>query len=98
MDASRRSDAALGAGAGLLAGLAVAVVLAGQGRLDGTQPLRMDPPVVGWLAFLALNACGGVLYGALYRFQPGRLAATVGGGLLFGRPLFAGQASGSSCG
>ncbi len=84
MDASRRSDAVLGAGAGLLAGLVVAVVLAGQGRLDWTQPVRVDPPVVGWLAFLVLNACGGAVYGALHRFQPGRLGATVGSGLLFG--------------
>ncbi|CAN5565642.1 hypothetical protein BH20CHL7_BH20CHL7_04660 [soil metagenome] len=90
MDASRRSDAGLGAGAGLLAGLAVAVVLAGQGRLDLTQPLRVDPPVVGWLAFLVLNAGGGAVYGALYRFQPGRLAAKVGGGLLFGVLWWAG--------
>jgi NADH dehydrogenase len=49
-----------------------------------TQPLRVDPPVVGWLAFLALGASGGALYGALYHFKPGRLAVTVGGGLLFG--------------
>ena len=90
MDASRRLDAGLGAGAGLLAGLAVAVVLAGQGRLDWTQPLRVDPPIVGWLAFLVLNSCGGAIYGALYRFQPGRLAATVGGGLLFGLLWWAG--------
>ncbi len=47
MDASRRSDAGLGAGAGLLGGLMVGVILAGQGRLDWTQPLRVDPPVVG---------------------------------------------------
>jgi NADH dehydrogenase len=84
VDASRRSEAGLGAGAGLLAGLAVGVVLAGQDRLDMAQPLRVDPPVVGWLAFLALGASGGALYGALYRFKPGRLAVTVGGGLLFG--------------
>jgi NADH dehydrogenase len=84
MHASRATDAALGAAAGLLTGLSVAVVLAGQGRLDAAQPLRLDPRAVGWLAFLALNACGGAVYGALYRFQPGRLAATVGGGLLFG--------------
>ena len=90
MDASRRSDAGLGAGAGLLGSLAVAVVLAGQGRLDWTQPLRVDLPIVGWLAFLVLNACGGALYGSLYRFQPGRLAATVGGGLLFGLLWWAG--------
>ncbi|MEO8438494.1 MAG: NAD(P)/FAD-dependent oxidoreductase [Chloroflexota bacterium] len=90
MDASRRSDAGLGAGAGLLGGLMVGVILAGQGRLDWTQPLRVDPPVVGWLAFLVLNACGGVVYGALNRFQPGRLAAEVGGGLLFGLLWWAG--------
>ncbi len=84
MDASRRVDAGLGAGAGLLAGMAVAVVLAGQGRIDWTQPLRVDPPVVGWLALFVLNACGGALYGSLYRFQPGRLAAALGAGLLFG--------------
>ncbi len=84
MDASRRTDAGLGAGAGLVGGLLVAVVLAGQGRLDWTQPLRVDPPIVGWLVFLLLNACGGALYGSLYRFQPGRLAAAVGGGLMFG--------------
>ncbi len=84
MDASRRSEAGLGAGAGLIAGLVVAVVLAGQGRLDPSQPLHVDPPVVGWLAFLALAVGGGAAYGVLYRFQPGRLAAAVGGGLLFG--------------
>ncbi len=84
MHASRRTDAGLGAAAGLFAGLAVAVILAGQGRLDPSQPLRLDPPMVGWLAFLGLSACGGAGYGALYRFQPARLAATVGGGLLFG--------------
>jgi NADH dehydrogenase len=82
--ASRATDAALGVAAGLLAGLAVALVLAGQGRLDAAQPLRLDPPAVGWLAFLALTAGGGAAYGAIYRFQPGRLAATVGSGLLFG--------------
>lgn len=84
MQASPTTDAVLGAAAGLLTGLAVAVVLAGQGHLDVAQPLRLDLPAVGWLAFLALAAGGGAAYGWLYRFQPDRLAATVGGGLLFG--------------
>lgn len=74
----------MGAAAGLLAGLALAVVLLGQGRLDSTQPLRVDTAAVGWLAFLALAAAAGLVYGGLYRFQPGRLAAAIGGGLLFG--------------
>lgn len=82
--ASRTTEAALGGAAGLLAGLALAVVLLGQGRLDSTQPLRLDGPAVGWLAFLALAAAGGSAYGGVYRFQPGRLAAATGGGLLFG--------------
>lgn len=90
MDATRRLEAGLGAGAGLLASLVVGIVLAAQGRLDVTEPLRVDPPVVGWLAFLALGASGGAVYGALYRFQPGRLAVTVGGGLLFGLLWWAG--------
>ncbi len=90
MDASRRLNAGLGACSGLLASLAVALVLAGQGRLDWTQPLRVDPPFVGWLAFLVLNAFGGALYGALYRFMPGRFAAAFGGGLLFGLLWWAG--------
>ncbi|MBA2720122.1 MAG: NAD(P)/FAD-dependent oxidoreductase [Chloroflexi bacterium] len=90
MDVSRRTDAGLGAFAGLVGGLAVAAVLAGQGRLDLSEPLRVDPPIVGWLAFLLLNACGGALYGWLFRFQPGRLAASVGGGLLFGLLWWAG--------
>lgn len=90
MDATRRLEAGIGAGAGLLAGIVVGTVLAGQGRLDLTEPLQLDPPVVGWLAFLALGASGGALYGALYRFQPGRLAVTVGGGLLFGLLWWAG--------
>ena len=84
MDASRTTDAALGAGAGLLAGLAPAAVLLGQGRLDPTQPLGVDATAIGWLAYLALAVTGGAAYGALYRFQPGRFAAAVGGGLLFG--------------
>lgn len=90
MDATRRLEAGLGTGAGLMASLVVGIVLAAQGRLDVTEPLRVDPPVVGWLAFLALGASGGALYGALYRFQPGRLAATVGGGPLFGLLWWAG--------
>ena len=90
MDASRRTEAGLGAGAGLLAGLAVGVVLVGQGRLDITQPLRVDPPVVGAMAFLALSAAGGAVYGALYRFKPGRPAVAVGEGLLFGLLWWAG--------
>ena len=84
MDASRTTDAALGAGAGLLAGLAPAAVLLGQGRLDPTQLLGVDATAIGWLAYLALAGAGGAVYGALYRFQPGGLAAAVGGGLLFG--------------
>jgi NADH dehydrogenase len=84
MDAPRSTDAALGAGAGLFAGLALAIVLLGQGHLDPTQPLGVDRTAVGWLAYLALAVAGGAVYGALYRFQPGRLAAVVGGGLLFG--------------
>ncbi|MEO6207275.1 MAG: NAD(P)/FAD-dependent oxidoreductase [Candidatus Limnocylindrales bacterium] len=90
MEASRRSEAGLGAGAGLLASLAAAIVLGSQGRLDWTQALRLDLPVVGWLAFLVMNALGGAVYGAVYRFTPGRLAATVGGGLLFGVLWWAG--------
>lgn len=84
MDSKRRTDAALGAGAGLLAGLLLAIVLAGQGRLDPTQPLRLDPTTIGWLVHLAVAVAGGALYGALFRYMPGRLAAGVGGGLLFG--------------
>ena len=84
MEASRTREAALGAASGLLAGLALAVVALGQGRLDPTQPLSLDPAAVGWLAIPALAAAGGWAYGALYRFQPGRLAAALGGGLLFG--------------
>ena len=90
MDPGRRSEAGIGAGAGLLASLMVGVVLAGQGRLDVSQPLRLDPPVVGWLTFVSLSALGGALYGALFRFQPGRLAVTLGGGLLFGLLWWAG--------
>ncbi|MCI0344997.1 MAG: NAD(P)/FAD-dependent oxidoreductase [Chloroflexi bacterium] len=81
---SRTFDARLGTAAGLLAGLVAAGLLAGQGRLDTSQPLRLDPPTVGWLAFLSFAVAGGAAYGALYRFQPGRFAATVGGGLMFG--------------
>ena len=84
MDATRRGEVGLGAGAGLLAAIAVGVVLAGQGRLDVMQPLRVDPPMVGLLTYLALGASGGSLYGAVYRFQPRRPAVAVGGGLLFG--------------
>ncbi len=90
MDASRATDAGLGAGAALLGGLVVAAVLVGQGRMGVSQPLGLDPPVVGWLAYLVLSAGGGAVYGAVYRFQPGRLAATVGGGLLFGLLWWAG--------
>ena len=89
MNASRPREAALGAAAGLLAGLMLAVVLLGQGRLDSTQPLRLEAPAVGWLVFLALAATAGWVYGGLYRFQPGRLGAAVAGGLLFGH-AFAG--------
>lgn len=84
MDRSRTTDSALGAGAGLLAGLTLAVVLVGQDRVDTTQPLQVGGSTIGWVAFLALAVVGGAMYGALYRFQPGRLASAVGCGLLFG--------------
>ena len=84
MDASRRTDAALGAAAGGVAGLAVGIVLAFQGRVDTAEPLRVTETAMGWLAYLVLGVAGGAAYGTVYRFQPGRLAAAVGGGLLFG--------------
>ncbi|MEO6349371.1 MAG: NAD(P)/FAD-dependent oxidoreductase [Candidatus Limnocylindrales bacterium] len=84
MDASRQTNAALGAAAGLLAGVGLAIVLVGQGRLDLERPLRLDGSAIGWLAHLVVATGGGVVYGALYSYQRGRLAATLGGGLLFG--------------
>lgn len=39
---------------------------------------------MGWLAYLVSAVAGGALYGTVYRFQPGNLATSIGGGLLFG--------------
>ena len=84
LDASPRTDALLGAAAGGVAGLVVGIVLAFQGRVDTTEPLWVTETAMGWLAYLFLAIAGGATYGTVYRFQPGRLAASVGGGLLFG--------------
>jgi len=84
VDPSRRTDAALGAAAGGLAGLAVGIVLAFQGRVDITEPLRVTESAMGWLVYFVSAVAGGAAYGTVYRFQQGRLATSVGGGLLFG--------------
>ena len=84
MDESRRTEAAIGAAAGAVASLAVGIILAFQGHVDTSDPLRVTETAMGWLAYLTSAVAGGALYGAVYRFQPGNLATSIGGGLLFG--------------
>ena len=84
MDESRRTEAAIGAAAGAVASLAVGIILAFQGHVDTSDPLRVTETAMGWLAYLISAVAGGALYGAVYRFQPGNLATSIGGGLLFG--------------
>lgn len=91
MRRSRRFEGGLGALAGFLASAAVSVMLQAQDRIDSMEPLGlgaaslgMSAAPLGWFAFLLLSALVGATYGLAYRFQPGRLVATLAGGLLFG--------------
>lgn len=84
IDPGRRTDAAIGSSAGFGASILLALLLVGQGSLALDDPFRFSVGSVGWLLWLALGAGGGAIYGALSGYRPGRLAAAVGGGLLFG--------------
>lgn len=82
-DRRRLLEAASGGMAGLVAAGLVALALLAQERIDSMAPLAGGSSL-GWLTFMAASTLVGVVYGLAYRFQPGRVVATLAGGLLFG--------------
>jgi NADH dehydrogenase len=80
---ARAIEAVAGGLAGLVAGLAMATILSAQGRID-PNPLGLGMETIGLGTHLGLAVVAGCLYGTIYRYQPGGLAAAIGAGLVFG--------------
>src|SRR5438477_2644514 len=80
-----RRDLGAGALAGLVAGLAFGWALRAQGMLSASATLGGLPATpLGVVLDLLLAALIGASFGALFRYQPGAYAATVGSGVLYG--------------
>ena len=83
-----RRDPLAGALAGLLAGLAFGWAMLAQGMLPATATLSGLPATpAGLLLDLLLAALIGASFGALFRYQPGAYAATIGSGVRMARSI-----------
>src|SRR5947207_11573107 len=80
-----RRELVAGALTGLVSGLAFTWAMLAQGKLSGSATLSGLPATPAGVALdLVLGALIGASFGALFRYQPGASAATIGSGVLYG--------------